>query len=91
MQEYKVEITFYDSGLPTRRSFTKECLTLEDLKQAFLKRFGNINDAPNSAAKDKKKVKELTRSATTLEEWVQTVNLETRWSLNIKAIKYRSI
>lgn len=86
--EYKVEITFNDSGFPQTNSFTKECSTIEALKQAFLKRFGNINNAPNSATRDMKKVKEITRNARTIEDWVQTVNLDTRWTLSIKVLDY---
>lgn len=91
MKEYKVEITFYDCGVPVVQSFNKECSTFEELKQAFLKRFGNINTMPNSASRDKKKVKELSRNAKTVEEWVQSVNMKTRWTLNVRILGHQNI
>jgi len=88
MKEYKIEIAFVENGIPQTFIFNKACSTLDELKEAFLKRFGNIKDAPNSVLRDKSKVKDLTREATTIEEWMQSVNLKTRWTLNIKTLGY---
>lgn len=59
---------------------------LDDLKESFLKRFGNISDAPNKALKEKPLVKELTYTARSLSEWVSLVNTNTRWELAIRLV-----
>lgn len=84
--EYNVSISWYDSGLKQTVSFYKRAATLDELKSSFLKRFGNIREAPNKALAEKPRVKELTKQATTLSDWVQTIRTHTRWELNIYII-----
>jgi len=82
--EYKVEISFYENGFKQTISYSKNVNSLDELKQSFLKRFGNINDAPNKAMKEKALVKKLTYTAKSLPEWVTLVNTHTRWNLSVR-------
>lgn len=83
---YEVKIISYENGRPETFSYCKDVETLDELKQSFLKRFGNIRDVPNRLLREKPLVKKLTYSATSLDEWVETVNTETRWELDIKKL-----
>lgn len=89
--EYEVTISYHESGINQKTTFRKDVNTLEDLKKSFLKRFGNITEAPNKALKEKPLVKELTYSARSLPEWVSLVNTNTRWELAIRDGSKRSI
>lgn len=75
-------ITHY-AGFERSYSFTKEVETLDELKTAFLKRFGNRNSETNKLMKQKPLVKKLTYEAKTLDEWLQSVNLKTDWELSV--------
>ena len=79
-------IAYYDSGVRQAVSFRKVVNSLDELKTAFLKRFGNINSAPNKAMKEKDLVKRLTYSATSLNDWVDRINTTTRWELHIRQV-----
>lgn len=83
--EYEVNISYLESGIKQTAGFRKDVSTLDDLKESFLKRFGNIN-APNKALREKPLVKELTYSARSLPEWISLVNTNTRWELTIRAV-----
>lgn len=84
--EYEVNISYYESGIKQTTTFRKDVYTLDDLKKSFLKRFGNISDAPNNALKEKPLVKELTYSARSLPEWLSFVNTNTRWELALRVV-----
>lgn len=79
--EAKMTIVTYDGGDKKQFSFSKEVETLDDLKTAFLKRFGNMNDETNKLLRQKPLVKKLTYEAKTLDEWLQSVNKKTDWEL----------
>lgn len=83
MTNYKVKITCMDLGLVNTVCFTKECQDLDELKQAFLKRFGNIHNVSNARLKEKPIVKRLTHKANSLGEWLDDVNSKTQWVLSI--------
>jgi hypothetical protein len=83
---YEVKITWYESGTPDSFSFRSDETSIDDLKISFLKRFGNIRNVPNRLLKEKALVKKLTHSATSLVEWVDKVNTETRWRLEIRKL-----
>lgn len=75
-------ITHY-AGFERSYSFIKEVETLDDLKTAFLKRFGNRNGETNKLMNQKPLVKKLTYEAKTLKEWLRSVNLMTDWELSV--------
>lgn len=83
---YEIQITFYENGIPEVFSYRKDVDSFEELKQSFLKRFGNIKDVPNRLLREKPLVKKLTYSATNLVEWTEAVNTQTRWGLAIKKL-----
>lgn len=83
MKNYTVTIAYHDSGIIETAEFKIDCVELDDLKTAFLKRLGNIHEAPNKTMKEKPLVKEITYSARSIAEWVQRVNVLTRWGLSI--------
>lgn len=83
---YEVQIYYFDSGIHQSISFRKEAHSVEELKQSFLKRFGNINDAPNRVLKEKALVKRLTHKAIDLETWIKSINAQTSFTLYIKSI-----
>lgn len=85
--EVKMTITTHYGGFPRYFSFTKEVETLDDLKTAFLKRFGNRNSETNKLMRQKPLVKQLTYEAKTSKEWVRSVNLKTDWELSIVLTK----
>ena len=84
--EYIVEISFYDTGAKRTISYSKNAKTLDELKESFLKRFGNINSAPNKVMKKKQLVKKLTYSAKSTSEWTMLINTRTRWNLLVRRI-----
>lgn len=84
MKEYQVIISFTNSGAKTEIKFSKAVNTFNELKQEFLKRFGNINNCPNKALKEKPIVKRLTYEASSINEWVTSVNKTERWKLEIR-------
>lgn len=84
--EYEVKISYHESGIKRTTTFRKDVNTLGELKKTFLKRFGNISDAPNKTIKEKPLVKELTYSAGSLPEWVSLVNTNTGWELAIRVV-----
>lgn len=84
---YEVRVSYYENGSKQTTSFRKEVYTLDELKTSFLKRFGNINSAPNKALKEKALVKELTYSAKSVSEWINLINSHTRWELDIKPLQ----
>ena len=81
-----MNISFYNSGIKQTTTFRKDVNTLNELKESFLKRFGNIKEAPNKAIKEKMLVKELTYKAKSLSEWADLINTQTRWELNVRKI-----
>lgn len=81
--EVRMTITTHYSGIKRTKNFIKEVDSLDDLKTAFLKRFGNMNDETNKLMSQKKYVKELTYKAKTLNDWVQEVNTKTSWNIDI--------
>lgn len=83
MTLYKVEILY---GGYSAKKYTKECHTFGELKQSFLKRFGNINGAPSSYLKEKHRVKLITRKAETIEEWVEEIGRQTRWEIRVNTL-----
>lgn len=82
---YEVTVSYYESGVKVSLDFSIKATTLDELKQGFLKRFGNIL-ATNKSMKEKPLVKELTYKARSLAEWVQLVNATDRWEIHIGAI-----
>lgn len=76
-------IVTHFGGDPKYYSFTKDVETLGDLKEAFLKRFGNMNDESNKLLRQKPLVKKLTYEAKTLAEWLTSVNQKTDWELRV--------
>lgn len=64
-------------------TFDKDVENLDELKVAFLKRFGNIYDVSNKALKEKPLVKRLTYEAKSTPEWRRLLAVETRWSIEI--------
>ena len=84
--EYIVEISFYDTGAKRTISYSKNAKSLDELKGSFLKRFGNINSAPNKVMKEKQLVKDLTYSAKSISEWAMLINTRTRWNLLVRRI-----
>ena len=64
-------------------TFDKDVDTVDELKVAFLKRFGNIYDVPNKALKEKPLVKRLTYEAKSTPEWRRSLTTKTRWSIEI--------
>lgn len=84
MREYLVIITFTESGIKNEVKFIKTVDSFVELKQAFLKRFGNINNASNKALKEKPLVKRLTQEANSIDEWVTNINKTDRWKLEIR-------
>lgn len=82
--EYEVKISYFHSGIKQTTSFRKDANTLNELKESFLKRFGNISDAPNKALNEKALVKKLTYVAKSLPEWIRLINTNTRWELNVR-------
>ena len=84
--EYIVEISFYDTGAKRTISYSKNAKSLDELKESFLKRFGNINSAPNKVMKEKQLVKKLTYSAKSISEWTMLINTRTRWNLLVRRI-----
>lgn len=81
--EYQVKI---ECGPYFTFEFTKYVENFDELKSAFLKRFGNIDDVSNKALKEKPYVKKLTYEAVTIEEWCQSLYFKTRWKLNVKKV-----
>lgn len=84
--EYIVKISYYDDGVMESKSFQKKIKTFEELKQAFLKRFGNISDVSNKLFNEKALVKELTYSAKDLFSWVESINSRTQWKLEVREV-----
>ena len=84
--EYVVEISFYDTGVKRTISYSKNAKSLDELKEPFVKRFGNINSAPNKVMKEKQLVKKLTYSAKSISEWAMLINTRTRWNLLVSRI-----
>lgn len=84
MKEYLVIIAYYESGIKTEVKFYKTVESFDELKQAFLKRFGNIVNVPNKALKEKPLVKRFTHEANSIDEWVSNVNKSDRWKLEIQ-------
>ena len=84
--EYIVEISFYDTGAKRTISYSKNAKSLDELKESFLKRFGNINSAPNKVMKEKQLVKKLTYSAKSISEWTMLINTRTRWNILVRRI-----
>lgn len=85
--EVKMTITTHYAGFPRYFSFTKEVETLDELKTAFLKRFGNMNSETNKLTRQKPLVKKLTYEAKTSKEWAHSVNTKTDWHLSIVFMK----
>lgn len=83
---YEVKLTYYENGRAETFSYCKDLKTLDELKQSFLKRFGNIRDVPNRLLKEKPLVKKLTYDATSLAEWYETINEHTRWELAVRKL-----
>lgn len=71
---------------PGKLIFYKEVDSLDELKTSFLKRFGNISGASNKTMAQKPLVKQLTYKASSIEEWVASVNRHTDWELTIHNI-----
>lgn len=67
-------------------SFYKNADDLNELKESFLKHFGNINGAPNKALNEKALVKKLTYEAKSLSELITLINSKTRWDLSVREI-----
>lgn len=84
--EYAVEISFYDTGAKQTISYNTNANSLDELKRSFLKRFENINTAPNKTMKEKQLVKDLTYSAKSISEWAMLINTRTRWNLLVRRI-----
>lgn len=83
---YEINISYYNTGIKETKKFRKDVSTFDELKQSFLKHFGNINDAPNKVLKEKEIVKELTYKAANLNEWVEWINNQTRWEIQVRKI-----
>lgn len=81
--EVKMTITTHFGGDPKFFVFNKKINSLDELKTAFLKRFGNMHDESNKLLKQKDLVKKLTREAKSLAEWLQNVNTKTDWHLSV--------
>lgn len=84
--KYEVKISYYYSGIKKTVSFCKNADNLNELKESFLKHFGNINGAPNKALKEKELVKKLTYEAKSLSELITLINSKTRWDLSMREI-----
>lgn len=81
---YFVKISYPTGGGQSELSFEKKDVSFGELKQSFLKRFGNlVEKASNSAAKEYVLVRYITFKAETIEEWVDEINSETRWELRV--------
>lgn len=81
--EIKMTIVTHFGGDPRYYSFTKDVNSLDELKEAFLKRFGNRNDESNKLLRQKQLVKQLTYDAKTLDDWLTSVNRKTDWELRV--------
>lgn len=86
---YNVRVTLkYRSewGLNEEYTFSKEVENLDELKEAFLKRFGNIN-ASTKSMKVKPIIKKLTYKAKTVKEWVDSINnhpcIQGYWNIKV--------
>lgn len=83
MKKVIVSLKYSVIAHPKEKVFSVEYYGLQELKQEFLKRFGNIR-ATNKLDKQKPKVKELTYKAETLEEWMELIQKNTDYKLEIK-------
>lgn len=91
---YKVRVTLKyrgQCGLDREYVFYKEVENLDELKEAFLKRFGNINDASVKSMKVKPLIKTLTYKVKTAKEWMDSINnhpsIQRYWNLKIEDVK----
>lgn len=91
---YKVCVTLKyrgQYGLAGEYVFCKEVENLDELKEAFLKRFGNINDASVKSMKVKPLIKTLTYKAKTAKEWMDSINNHPRiqwyWNLKVEVVE----
>jgi len=91
---YKVRVTLKyrgQWGLAGEYVFCKEVENLDELKEAFLKRFGNINASVKSM-KVKPLIKTLTYKAKTAKEWMDSINnhplIQWYWNLKIEWVKW---
>ena len=64
-------------------TFDKDVDSIDELKVAFLKRFGNIRNISNKADKERSLVKRLTYEAKSTSEWKRLLIYKTRWSIEI--------
>ena len=86
---YKVRVTLRyrgQWGLDREYVFYKEVENLDELKEVFLKRFGNINDTSVKSMKVKPLIKKLTYKSKTIKEWMDSINNHPRiqWYWNLK-------
>ena len=78
--KFKITITNSFSS----NTYIVQADTLDELKTAFLKRFGNIYNCSNKSFMEKPLVKKLTYSANSIKEWMDLIRYETdRWDLEI--------
>lgn len=62
-------------------TFDKDVDSLNELKVAFLKRFGNVVKGSRKAEKEKPLIKQLTYEAQSTSEWSQAIRLNTRYTI----------
>lgn len=79
-------IVGYSTGVSREEvSYKKNDVDLNELKQSFLKRFGNLRyKSSNKSSLEYDLVRGITYQAKSIEEWQREVNDRTRWSLEIK-------
>lgn len=81
---YDVTIRYTDGTRSEHIAYSKDVSSLDELKESFLKRFGNIHDVPNRLLAEKPIVKQLTYEAKTIAEWQESIQEHTRWALDIR-------
>ncbi len=76
----------YSTGFSNEEvSYKKNDVNLNELKQSFLKRFGNLRyKSSNKSSLEYDLVRGITYQAKSIKEWQREINDRTRWRLDIK-------
>lgn len=79
LREHKIEFGYEDKLV-----YSKNIESLDDFKNSFLKRLGNIKGSSNKSNKEYQKIKPIVKSGNSIKEIAEEINRLYRWDIEIK-------
>lgn len=80
LKEFIIDSQYHE----TKLEYAKEVSNLEEFKESFLKRLGNVGADSNSSTKELRKIKPIVKEHDNISDIVLNINKLRRWEVKIE-------